>query len=355
MAGFGRCGEWFAVDHWDVTPDLICFAKGVNSGYVPLGGVVISPAIADTFKERAYPGGLTYSGHPLACAAAVASITIFKEEGILEHARTLGTDVIGPALRELQERHPSVGEVRGLGVFWAIELVRNRETREPLVPFNASGDAAGTDERGRGGLQGQGRVAVRPLQPDPRGAAVHDLRRRRAPRASPPSTRPWSWPTATTTADRTPSPPRERRERRPLQSDSASAPYTCRAVASPGPRSFRPLSSPRDCRSRPSPPRRPPGTTRPRPPPTSTAPSTASTSRRPSASGHHRRLRLRSRPDHGHRRSRRHLDQRRPLRPQREGGRRLVRVGPHRRRARPSPPRSRLPARTPTSAASTTR
>ena len=142
MAGFGRCGEWFAVDHWGVTPDLICFAKGVNSGYVPLGGVVISPAIADTFRDRAYPGGLTYSGHPLACAAAVASITIFKEEGILEHARALGTDVIGPALRELQERHPSVGEVRGLGVFWAIELVRNRETREPLVPFNASGDAA---------------------------------------------------------------------------------------------------------------------------------------------------------------------------------------------------------------------
>jgi len=142
MAGFGRCGEWFAVDHWNVAPDLICFAKGVNSGYVPLGGVVISRAIADTFKERPYPGGLTYSGHPLACAAAVASITIFKEEGVLEHARTLGTEVIGPALRELQERHPSVGEVRGLGVFWAIELVRDRESREPLVPFNAAGEAA---------------------------------------------------------------------------------------------------------------------------------------------------------------------------------------------------------------------
>ncbi len=142
MAGFGRCGEWFAVDHWNVAPDLICFAKGVNSGYVPLGGVVIRQAIADTFKERPYPGGLTYSGHPLACAAAVASITIFKEEGILEHARMLGTDVIGPALRELQERHPSVGDVRGLGVFWAIELVRNRETHEPLVPYNASGEAA---------------------------------------------------------------------------------------------------------------------------------------------------------------------------------------------------------------------
>jgi taurine--2-oxoglutarate transaminase len=142
MAGFGRCGEWFAVDHWDVVPDLICFAKGVNSGYVPLGGVVMSRAIADTFKERVYPGGLTYSGHPLACAAAVASINVFTDEGVLEHARMLGTDVIGPALQEVQQRHPSVGEVRGLGVFWAIELVRNRETRESLVPYNASGDAA---------------------------------------------------------------------------------------------------------------------------------------------------------------------------------------------------------------------
>jgi taurine--2-oxoglutarate transaminase len=142
MAGFGRCGEWFAVAHWDVTPDLICFAKGVNSGYVPLGGVVISRAIADVFAERAYPGGLTYSGHPLACAAAVASIQAFEEEGIIDHSRSLGTDVIGPALAELAGRHPSVGEVRGLGVFWAIELVRDRGTREPLVPYNATGEAA---------------------------------------------------------------------------------------------------------------------------------------------------------------------------------------------------------------------
>ncbi len=147
MAGFGRCGEWFAVDHWGVTPDLICFAKGVNSGYVPLGGVIISRRIAETFKDRPYPGGLTYSGHVLACASAAASIKIFEEEGIIDHARMLGTDVIGPALRELQQRHPSVGDVRGLGVFWAIELVRNRETREPLVPFNATGaDAAPMNE-----------------------------------------------------------------------------------------------------------------------------------------------------------------------------------------------------------------
>ncbi|MEO8363254.1 MAG: aspartate aminotransferase family protein [Ilumatobacteraceae bacterium] len=139
MAGFGRCGEWFAVDHWDVTPDLICFAKGVNSGYIPLGGVIISQKIADSFTNRAYPGGLTYSGHPLACASAVASINIFKEEKIVENARKIGNDVIRPALQKLKDKHPSVGEVRGLGVFWAIELVRNRKTRQPLVPFNATG------------------------------------------------------------------------------------------------------------------------------------------------------------------------------------------------------------------------
>jgi taurine--2-oxoglutarate transaminase len=139
MAGFGRCGEWFAVDHWNVVPDLICFAKGVNSGYVPLGGVIISDRIADTFRERQFPGGLTYSGHPLACASAVASINIFKEEKIVEHARHLGTDIVGPALQKLKDKHPSVGDVRGLGVFWAIELVRDRATREPLVPFNAAG------------------------------------------------------------------------------------------------------------------------------------------------------------------------------------------------------------------------
>ena len=142
MAGFGRCGEWFAVDRWNVTPDLITFAKGVNSGYVPLGGVIISRAIADTFGQRSFPGGLTYSGHPLACASAVASIRIFEDEGIIEHARRIGEDSIGPKLRELATRHPSVGAVRGLGVFWAVELVRSRTTREPLVPYNASGPDA---------------------------------------------------------------------------------------------------------------------------------------------------------------------------------------------------------------------
>jgi taurine--2-oxoglutarate transaminase len=147
MAGFGRCGEWFAVDHWGVTPDLITWAKGSNSGYLPIGGVVISQKIADTFKDKQYPGGLTYSGHVLACASVVASINIFKEEGLIEHAHMLGNDVIGPELAKLQAKHPSVGEVRGLGVFWALELVSNRETRKPLVPFNASGEAAASVAR----------------------------------------------------------------------------------------------------------------------------------------------------------------------------------------------------------------
>lgn len=142
MAGFGRTGAWFALDHWNVTPDLITFAKGVNSGYVPLGGVIISDAIFDTFRERPYPGGLTYSGHPLACAAAVATIRAMDEEGIVENAAHIGDDVLGPGLRDLAARHPVIGEVRGLGVFWALELVRDRETREPLVPYGATGAQA---------------------------------------------------------------------------------------------------------------------------------------------------------------------------------------------------------------------
>jgi taurine--2-oxoglutarate transaminase len=143
MSGFGRCGEWFAVDRWRVLPDLITFAKGVNSGYVPLGGVILGPRVYDTFAERAFPGGLTYSGHPLACAAAVATINAMRDEGILERVRELGETVIAPRLAKIRDRHPCVGEVRGLGFFWAIELVRDRQTREMLVPFNASGaDAA---------------------------------------------------------------------------------------------------------------------------------------------------------------------------------------------------------------------
>jgi taurine--2-oxoglutarate transaminase len=143
MVGFGRVGEWFAVNHFGVVPDLITFAKGVNSGYVPLGGVVISDRIASHFDTVPFAGGLTYSGHPLACAAGVATFEVFERDGILERVRDLGARVVEPRLREIAATHPSVGDVRGLGLFWAIELVRDRQTREPLVPFNASGpDAA---------------------------------------------------------------------------------------------------------------------------------------------------------------------------------------------------------------------
>jgi taurine--2-oxoglutarate transaminase len=135
MCGFGRTGRWFALDHWDVRPDLITFAKGVNSGYVPLGGVVIADEIAATFADRPYPGGLTYSGHPLACAAAVATITAMRDEGIVQNAERVGQEVLGPGLRAMADRHPVIGEVRGLGVFWALELVADRETREPLAPY----------------------------------------------------------------------------------------------------------------------------------------------------------------------------------------------------------------------------
>lgn len=141
MAGFGRAGTWFAIDLWDIIPDLITFAKGVNSGYVPLGGVVINQAIYDTFRDRTYPGGLTYSGHPLATASAVGAIEAMTEEGMIDNAARLGREVIGPALRRLQEAHPSVGDVRGVGCFWAVELVTDRETKEPLAPYGGSSAA----------------------------------------------------------------------------------------------------------------------------------------------------------------------------------------------------------------------
>ena len=141
MSGFGRSGTWFAIDHADVVPDLLTFAKGVNSGYVPLGGVAISDAIYQTFADRVYPGGLTYSGHPLACAAAVATIETMEDDGIVEHAAALGRDVIGPELARLAERHEWIGEVRGTGAFWAVELVSDRGTREPLAPYGASSPA----------------------------------------------------------------------------------------------------------------------------------------------------------------------------------------------------------------------
>lgn len=141
MSGFGRTGEWFAWQNWSAEPDLIAFAKGSNSGYVPVGGVVISGDIADTFTDRVFPGGLTYSGHPLATASIVASIDAMKEEKIVENAARIGRDVLAPGLADLADRHPVIGEARGLGVFWALDLVKNRETKEPLAPYGGSSPA----------------------------------------------------------------------------------------------------------------------------------------------------------------------------------------------------------------------
>ncbi|MGI9823638.1 aspartate aminotransferase family protein [Agromyces sp. Marseille-Q5079] len=132
MCGFGRSGRWFAFDGYDVRPDLITFAKGVNSGYVPAGGVIISDPVAETFDDRVFPGGLTYSGHPLAMASIVATLDTMESEGIVANARAIGETEIGPALAELAEKHAVIGEVRGEGVFWALELVADRATREPL-------------------------------------------------------------------------------------------------------------------------------------------------------------------------------------------------------------------------------
>jgi taurine--2-oxoglutarate transaminase len=141
MSGFGRTGEWFAWQNWTAEPDLIVFAKGSNSGYVPVGGVVISGDIAATFDDRVFPGGLTYSGHPLAAASIVASIDAMTEEGIIENAKRIGAEVIGPGLSDLAERHPVIGEARGLGVFWALDLVSDRATKEPLAPYGGTSPA----------------------------------------------------------------------------------------------------------------------------------------------------------------------------------------------------------------------
>ena len=141
MSGFGRAGRWFASELDDLVPDLLTFAKGVNSGYVPLGGVAISPEIAATFDDRVYPGGLTYSGHALACAAAVATIRAMEDDRVVEHAAALGEEVFRPGLAELARKHEWVGEVRGTGAFWAIELVADRATREPLAPYGGSSPA----------------------------------------------------------------------------------------------------------------------------------------------------------------------------------------------------------------------
>ena len=141
MCGFGRTGSWFGFQQHDVKPDLVAFAKGVNSGYVPLGGVILNERLSSTFNDRVYPGGLTYSGHPLACAAVVATITTMEDEHIVQNAQRIGDEVLRPGLEEMARKHPIIGEVRGLGVFFALDLVSDRATKEPLAPYGGTSPA----------------------------------------------------------------------------------------------------------------------------------------------------------------------------------------------------------------------
>lgn len=133
MAGFGRTGSWLALDHFAVEPDLICFAKGVNSGYVPAGGVMISRPVAEYFDTHFFPGGLTYSGHPLAMAAIVATLDVMAEEGIVDNARRIGQELLGPGLQALAAKYPLIGEARGIGLFWALEFVSDERLKTPLA------------------------------------------------------------------------------------------------------------------------------------------------------------------------------------------------------------------------------
>jgi taurine--2-oxoglutarate transaminase len=139
MSGFGRTGEWFAVDHWKVVPDLMTMAKGLTSAYVQLGAVGMRRGIADLFKDKVFYGGLTYNSHPLGCAAALATIQVYEEDGLVEKARTTGA-VMKELLADAQRRHPSVGEVRSIGLFGIVELVRDRQTRQPMAPFNGTSE-----------------------------------------------------------------------------------------------------------------------------------------------------------------------------------------------------------------------
>ena len=138
MSGFGRTGKWFAVNHWNVVPDMITMAKGLTSGYAPLGAVAMSSSIAEFFNQRVYQGGLTYNAHPISMAAAIANIQVMKEDKLVQRANELGP-VLNHLLTDLGETHPSVGDVRSIGLFGVIELVRNRESKEPMSPYNSSG------------------------------------------------------------------------------------------------------------------------------------------------------------------------------------------------------------------------
>ena len=136
MSGWGRTGKWFGVDNWNVVPDVMTMAKGVTQGYVPLGAVVVNEKIAKFYDDRMFWYGLTYSGHPLACAAGAATVKVYEEENLIENSARMG-ELLKARLHELKEKHPSVGDVRSIGLFSAIELVKDRDTKEPLAPWNA--------------------------------------------------------------------------------------------------------------------------------------------------------------------------------------------------------------------------
>jgi len=139
MSGFGRTGEWFAVDHWKVVPDLLTMAKGLTSSYLPLGAVGMRPFIRQHFQDNVFYGGLTYNSHPMGCAAALATIQVYEQDHLIEKARELGV-LMKQLLADLGERHPSVGAVRSIGLFGIVELIRSRTTREPLAPFNGTSE-----------------------------------------------------------------------------------------------------------------------------------------------------------------------------------------------------------------------
>lgn len=137
MSGFGRTGKWFAIEHWGVVPDLLTMAKGLTSAYVQLGAVGMRQSIADAFRDKPFPGGLTYSSHPVACAAAVATIDVMRQDGLVDRAHRTGK-LMSNMLADLAARHPSVGAVRSIGLFGVVELVRSRQTKEPMAPFNST-------------------------------------------------------------------------------------------------------------------------------------------------------------------------------------------------------------------------
>src|SRR5580693_4232964 len=139
MAGFGRTGEWFAIDHWKVVPDLICMAKGLTASYLPLGAVGMRHHIAQHFQNNVFYGGLTYNSHPMGCAAALATIRVYEEDGLIDNAKKMGA-VLKQLGAELQAKHPSVGAVRSIGLFGIVELIRSRKTRQPLAPFNGTSE-----------------------------------------------------------------------------------------------------------------------------------------------------------------------------------------------------------------------